>query len=464
MKATWLCVACALWIGCGSNGDHDAPDASRPPAADGAPDGALDFCAAAPADYVPPPPASAYNAAFPDATVRYPTENPYSWDKAILGKILFWDEQLSSDDTMACGSCHRPGAGGSDPRIASADAPRFPSAIGGLHGAAGVRACTIDQNGHVVYSSDRVQVTKRKPPSYLDAMFGANLFWDGRATSQFLDPDSGEAAIAAGGGLESQSVGPPLASVEMACADRHWSDIHAKLQGVRPLALARDLPPDVLFALCRNPTYPALFTAAFGSPEITTRRIAFAIATHERTLVSNQTPYDRYRDGDTSALTPAQVNGMNLVANKGKCHRCHAPPVFGSDQLVNLGFINYTNPGGDPGSDTPHVDLGREEITGQLTDRGKFRTATMRNVGLRESQGILHDGVGSGASLRTLMTDYNVPPARDANTDVRMLPGTGLGLSPAEIADMIDFMRNALTDPRVAAETYPFDRPKLHTE
>jgi cytochrome c peroxidase len=296
-------------------------------------------------------------------------------------------------------------------------------------------------------------------------MFGADLFWDGRATTQFTDPDSGEIAIPTGGGLESQSVGPPVASVEMACADRTWSDIHAKLETARPLAFARDIPPDMLFALCRRPSYPELFEAAFGSPEITTRRIAFAIATHERTLVSNQTPYDRFQDGDASAMTAAQQNGLALVAGKGKCQRCHVPPWWGSGQFVNLGFLDY---GSDVGTGQQlHVDLGREEHTGMVADRGKFRSVTMRNVGLREAQGILHDGFGAGASLATLMADYNVPPARDANTDPRMLPSDPanlLGLGDGEIAEMIDFMRNALTDPRVAAETYPFDRPTLGSE
>ena len=48
--------------------------------------------------------------------VPVPPENPLTEEKRVLGKILFWDEQLSSDDTVACGSCHRPGAGGADPR------------------------------------------------------------------------------------------------------------------------------------------------------------------------------------------------------------------------------------------------------------------------------------------------------------------------------------------------------------
>ncbi|HEU5058028.1 MAG TPA: cytochrome c peroxidase [Kofleriaceae bacterium] len=462
-----FCLSLAALAACGGDDDGGAPDGA--PAADAQPDAqtVYDYCADAPADFDPPDPGVRYNMSAPDFVVTYPAENPYSWDKAILGKILFWEEQLSSDDTVACGTCHRAGAGGSDPR-AGTDVT-FPSAIGGIHGAMGIRACTIDENGEVVYTNQdsAVQVTKRKPPTYLDAMFAADLFWDGRALTQFTDPDTGEVAIASGGGLESQVVGPPLNSTEMACAGRTWPDIHAKLATARPLVKARDIPPDMLFALCARPSYPELFEAAFGDPAITTRRIAFAIATHERTLISNQTPYDRFQDGDATAMTAQQQSGMDLFAAKGRCQRCHVPPLFASGQFVNLGLINFDNPGGDVGSDAPHVDLGREEHTGLEADRGKFRTPTARNVALREAQGILHDGIGDGASLEELMAAYNTPPKRDAHTDPRMDPaieGNVLGLTGEEIAAINAFMREALTDPRVAAEQYPFDRPKLGTE
>ncbi len=465
MKTRLVLSLCpALACACGGD-DGGTPDGA--PAADAQPDAQTiyDYCADAPADFTPAEPATYYNEAAVGFAVVYPTENPYSWDKAILGKILFWEEQMSSDDTVACGTCHRTGAGGSDPRAGSN--PTFPSAIGGIHGAHGIRACTIT-DGEVVYqNSAEVQVTKRKPPSYLDAMFGSDLFWDGRATSAFTDPDTGIVAIAAGGALESQVVGPPVNGVEMACAERTWPDIHGKLETARPLARAREIPPDMLYALCARPSYPELFEAAFGDPAITTQRIAFAISTHERTLVSNQTPYDLFQNGDPNAMTTQQKAGMDLVLGKGKCQRCHAAPLFGSSQFVNLGLIDYDNPGGDAGTPPPHVDLGREEFTGLVEDRGKFRSATMRNVGLREPQGILHDGIGDGASLDELMAAYNVPPKKDAHTDVRMDPavdGNLLGLTGDEISAILVFMREALTDPRVANQEYPFDRPKLGSE
>jgi hypothetical protein len=140
--------------------------------------------------------------------------------------------------------------------------------------------------------------------------------------------------------------------------------------------------------------------------------------------------------------------------------------VFGSSQFVNLGFINYDDPDGGVGTPEPHVDLGREEFTGDLADRGKFRSATVRNVGLREAQGILHDGIGEGASLEELMASYNVPPARDAHTDARMTAdaANALGLTDTEIGHIVDFMRNGLTDPRVTNAEFPFDRPHLGSE
>jgi len=391
--------------------------------------------------------------------VVFPKENPFSADKAMLGKILFWDEQLSSDNTVACGTCHRAGSGGSDPRGAS-PASRNPGAsddpLDDIHGAQGIKRCSVSGAGsNVTYKSDttfglNVQVTRRRPPSYLDAMFAFDLFWDGRASGTFTVPETGEVAIENGGGLESQSVGPPVNDGEMACENRKWPLIHQRLAAVVPLALARDVPPDMKAALVAHPTYPDLFEAAFGSTEINTKRIAFAIATHERRLTSNETPWDRYNAGDASALTAAQRRGLELFLDKGKCTACHAPPLFSDLVFHNLGFVS---------SDFDH---GREDTTKQALDQGKVKTPTLRNVGLREPGGLLHFGYGPGADLQAVMAAYNSPPNADGNrTDSQI---EKLNLTRSEIDDMVDFMKNALTDPRVAAELPPFDRPKLNSE
>lgn len=411
----------------------------------------------------------------PYQQLMYPAENPYSVQKAILGKILFWEEQLSSDDTMACGTCHRPAAGGSDPRAAATSlsgnggGSRHPGRDGMLgtlddpHGSAGVARCKIGGFGAVERKVDpvfgeRPQVTRRKAPSYLDAMFFNDVFWDGRATSEFRDPENPSVvAIASGGALESQVVGPPLNDGEMACESRTWNDVREKLKKVTPLALARRIPPEMAAAICESPTYPRLFEKAFGTPEITAVRIAFAVATHERSLHSSDTPWDRYNRGDLLALTPQQEQGRQVYFGAGLCARCHPAPGFAATaagQFMNLGFQD------------PSWDQGRMYVTGLMEDLGKFQPATVRNAGLREAGGLLHDGTGHGATLDALMAAYNTPPSGTGipfpNTDPRMT--IALGLNQTQVTDLVEFVRNGLTDPRVRNETYPFNRPLLASE
>lgn len=399
---------------------------------------------------------------FPRSGVAYPPENPHSYEKMVLGKILFWEEQMSSDNTVACGTCHQPAAGGADPRSLSSRHPGPDNALNTVddpHGSAGIKRCQIDANGEIQYVNHPVfgsnsQVTSRRAPSFMDAMLTQTLFWDGRATSQFVVPDTLEVAIVAGGALESQAVGPPVSSAEMACEGRTWADVLAKLADAEPLDLAGDLPPDVANAICKYPSYPQLFAWAFGDPDLSTQRVAFAIATYERTLLSDDSAYHRFLAGDATALTAAQQNGMFELTNSGstaKCVRCHKTnQQFAGDRFSNLGFSASTWDGGATG----------------IAD---FRVPTLMNVALREGtpgafRGLLHDGVGAGANLDTIMVAYNnppVPPGGSSNTDVLMTP---LTLNSTQIANILDFMRNGLTDSRAANENYPFDRPKLSTE
>jgi cytochrome c peroxidase len=189
-----------------------------------------------------------------------------------------------------------------------------------------------------------------------------------------------------------------------------------------------------------------LFQAAFGSPEITTSRIAFAIATHERRLTSDQTPWDRWIEGEPDAMTPAQIDGLRVFVGKGRCALCHAPPLFTDLAFHNLGFVSAD------------FDTGRQEVSTAATDRGRFKTPTLRNVGLREAGGLLHDGTGHGATLETVVAAYDFPPNADISADPEVKV---LGLTTEESRNLVDFMRNALTDPRARSEQPPFDSPKL---
>lgn len=379
--------------------------------------------------------------------VPFPPENPPTPEKTVLGKILFWDEQLSSDDTVACGTCHRPAQGGGDPRLVRTAGPDgVPNTPDDVFGSPGI----VRSNAANDYEPDPVhdllpQVTGRFSPSFVGAQYFTELFWDGRAPSRFVDPVTGLEAIAAGGALESQSVGPPVSDVEMAHADRDWAEIAAKLEAVRPLHLATDWPADVAAAIAADPSYPDLFAAAFGDGAIDATRIAFAIATYERSLVPDATPWDRFVAGDGTALTPGQRAGLNLFGGRANCAVCHTPPLFSDGLFHNVGLR------------PPAEDRGRQDVTGNPADRGKMKTPSLRNAGLR--RGFFH--TGGIPNLNLVVGFYNGGGNFSDNRDPIIVP---LGLNQQERNALADFVANGLTDPRVRAELPPFDRPTLAAE
>jgi cytochrome c peroxidase len=374
-----------------------------------------------------------------------PPQNPITESKRVLGKILFWEEQLSSPTTTACGTCHAPTAGGGDARL-------------GLHpGPDGVTPSPDDRlaSPGVVHANVAgapiadplfgfgVQVTARAANSTIGAAYAPSLFWDGRAGAAFVDPETGLTRISGGGALESQSVVPILSTVEMAREGRTWGDVRFKLQRAQPLRDATDLPPDVAAALASGPGYPDLFAAAFGDPAITAERIAFAIATYERTLVPDRTPWDRFVTGDPTAMSPGQVQGWNFF-NGSPCRTCHTPPTFSNHGFHNIGVR------------PPAEDLGRQGVTGLPQDRGRFKVPTLRNVGRKPTH--MHNGRVATVGDSIQWYRPNNPDRSPDNLDP-LLP---VGVPPDVFPALVDFLSNALTDPRVAAAQFPFDRPTLH--
>jgi len=379
-----------------------------------------------------------------------PPENPITAEKAVLGKALFWDEQLSSDGSMACGTCHIPSAGGSDPRIGADAINPGPDGVLGtaddITGSPGVVGA--DSFGHFeprgAFGLER-QVTGRHSQDFLTAAFFDELFWDGRADDKLRDPDTGAVLIPSGAALENQSLGPILSDVEMADSGRGFAEVVGRLERVAPLALATGIPADVSAALAVDPDYPALFQRAFGSPEITAARIAMALATYQRTLVPDQTPYDAFTLGDPNAMTQQQIDGLNAFESFAICAVCHQPPLFSNGGFHALALR--------PSAEDP----GRAAVTGNPADAGKFKTPSLRNVALRGR--FFHNGDPSITTLRDSVAFYDGSGAFD-NLDPVL---NGFTMAPQTIDDVTAFLE-ALTDPRVANETYPFDRPTLRSE
>jgi len=382
-----------------------------------------------------------------------PPGNTITAAKAALGKVLFWDEQMSSTRTVACGTCHRAGSGGSDPRTdfgsASAKNPGFDQIFNtadDVFGSPGVPLNSAEglYNWSSIYGFG-IQITPRKAQSYINAGYSPLLFWDGRANGTYRDPLTDSIILNTGGALESQSSGPPLNDAEMAHTGRDWNEAAADIANARPLALSPNVPA-ALEDWIGGRNYPQLFEEVFGTPEVTPSRISLAIGTFERTLFSDRTPLD-LANGGITPLTQAEQRGRN-VFNQAQCNVCHLGNLLTDNTFHNIGLRPQNE------------DTGRFAVTGSVNDLGEFRTPSLRNVELRAPY--MHNG--QFATLEDVVEFY------DRGGDFRSGANFPINLiRPRELtaqqkADLVEFLKRPLTDVRVSSESGPFDRPLLYSE
>ena len=382
-----------------------------------------------------------------------PAGNRVTAAKASLGKALFWDEQLSSTLTVSCGTCHRPSEGGADPRTVVGNAgsrnPGFDNAFNTADDVFGSPGVPLN-NADGTYTPSNFfgfgeQVTNRKAPSYLNSGFASGgLFWDGRASNTFRDPLTGAVLLTEWAALESQILAPPISSIEMGHGNRNWTQVAQQIVPAKPLALATNVPAS-LAEWIDGRTYPQLFEEAFGSPEVTPARIAAAIATHERTLFSDRSPLDRW-GAQIEPLTVQEDRGREVYI-QANCSNCHGGPLLSDQNFHNIGVRPWSE------------DRGRETVTGRVEDRSRFKSPTLRNVELRAPY--MHNG--QFATLEEVVEFYNRGGDFDApNVNDEVI--RPLNLTGEQKADLVAFLKRPMTDPRVAGELPPFDRPQLYTE
>jgi cytochrome c peroxidase len=352
--------------------------------------------------------------------VAVPPGNPITSEKVLLGKALFFEEQLSSDNTMACATCHMPEAGGGEARAPGVE-PGRDGVLGTEDDELGsLGVVRQDRDGdfrfHVDFGFER-QSTARNSPTIYNAAFFEALFWDQRAGQVFHDLE-GNVVIPALAALEVQAVAPLTSAVEMAHEQRTWEAITGKLAAAKPLALAHDLPAALADFVATAADYTELFERAFGSPEVTRERIAMALATYERTLVSDRTPFD------LGTLTPQEEMGLKVFRERAICQNCH---------VVSNGLFS---------------DGARHTIELPGHPRGT-KTPGLRNVGLLKRL----MSSGQFTTLEEVVEHYE-----------RVAFFLAPPLTEEERAALVAFLRSGLTDPRIAAQQPPFDRPKLRTE
>jgi cytochrome c peroxidase len=163
---------------------------------------------------------------------------------------------------------------------------------------------------------------------------------------------------------------------------------------------------------------------------VTPENIAKAIAAFERTVLSGNAPYDRFKAGDKSALSEAGQRGMKVFFGKGHCSACHTGPNFSDDAFHNVGVsINAAKP-----------DLGRYEVTKVVGDKGAFKTPTLREIA--RTAPYMHDG--TMATLEEVVEHYDKGGTPNPQLDEEIFP---LKLTPQEKVDLVTFMKEGLSSP-----------------
>jgi cytochrome c peroxidase len=138
-----------------------------------------------------------------------------------------------------------------------------------------------------------------------------------------------------------------------------------------------------------KPKYKAAFASAFpGVSEVKAEHVVAALSAYERTLVCDDTAYDKFAKGDESALSESAKAGLELFEGKALCVACHAAPFFTSAASGQGVFYNIGV--GTQGVAEDKVDVGRMKVTGDAKDWAAFRPPSLRNVA--KTAPYFHDG------------------------------------------------------------------------
>ncbi len=224
----------------------------------------------------------------------------------------------------------------------------------------------------------------RRVPVLINRGYGAAFFWDGRASS-----------------LEEQVLQP--------------------IQN--PIELGMSLK-EVVERLKENQKYRQAFQSAFGA-DVNALDLARALASYVRTILSGDSPLDRYSNGEADALSPEARRGLEIFRGKGNCTVCHLGPNFTDEHFHNTGVAWRKG---------KLLDHGRFRATGKETDRGAFKTPTLREVA--RTAPYMHDG--SLATLDQVIEFYNRGGNPNPYLDPELHP---LKLTPEEKQALSAFLK-----------------------
>ncbi|WP_445370878.1 cytochrome-c peroxidase [Methylomonas sp. HW2-6] len=263
-----------------------------------------------------------------------------------------------------------------DPRLSSTGTVSCASCHNTMLGGEDNRPVAMGVNG---------QTGGRSAPTVWNSAFNKVQFWDGRADS-----------------LEAQAAGPVTNPIEMGM--KSWDDVVARLKTIEG--------------------YQHAFEKAFGKDSISKENATKAIAAYERTLITPNSPYDKYLGGDKDAMTKQQIRGMEKAVEVG-CTSCHSGPAFNGPGMFQKFPVNSN--GYFEAQYHFQKDKGLAEVTKKDSDEHLWKVPTLRNVSLTAPY--FHNG-----SVKTLDRAVWLMAKLQLNKE----------LSDGDVADIVAFL-NALT-------------------
>jgi len=243
-------------------------------------------------------------------------------------------------------------------------------------------------DGQPVSTGINSQQGGRSAPTAINRGFSTAQFWDGRAAT-----------------LEDQSIGPFANLIEHGFASH--DELIKKINSIKG--------------------YKKLFSDVYGESKLTKENVGRAIAAFQRTLISGNSPFDRFDyDGDQKAISESAKRGKNLFFDKARCNLCHMGTNFSDEKFHNIGI-------GWDDSDT--LDLGRYRVSKNEKDLGAFKTPTLREI--TKTAPYMHDG--RFATLEDVIKHYNKGGVKNPFLDNQVIP---LNLSDSEIKDLLSMLRS----------------------
>lgn len=353
---------------------------------------------AAPENHVPLDVALPKGLSAAEANIFIPDDNPMTRAKIELGRQLYFDTRLSSDNTISCASCHAPDEG-------------F-----GAHTQFGVGV--------------QAQEGNRNSPTSHNRILSKAQFWDGRAET-----------------LEDQAVGPIENPIEMGNSHEQCVATLADIPGYR-------MQFDKIFDGGLNIENVGRAIATFERAIVTEpapydfyvplKQFEESFADLLEFIDEEPDLAERYaqlkQDAAANPMSDAAQRGLDLFFGKANCTACHAGANFTDEQYHNLGV----------GMEAENPDLGRFEVTGKEEDKGAFKTPGLRNIAL--SAPFMHDG--SQETLEEVVEWYDKGGHKNPWLSDKMKP---LNLTQREKDDLVAFMREGLVSgfPRIEIARLP---------